>query len=250
MSLEPDRRTWQDLALVDPFWAVLSYPEHRFGRWDPAEFFATGEAEVDRLLSRAAPFGYPRRRGAALDFGCGLGRLAPAISRRFGSYCGVDISESMVAQAEHLHSSAANCRFVASADQSLDVLGDSAFDLVVSVLVLQHVPVASTRAYLRSLVRVLEPGGLLVFQLPEHIPRAEQLIYGGRGAAYRWLRRAGVAPGVLHRRLRLCQMAMNFVPETEVVAAVRDSGATVVHLERRRGGMAIGDRVYYVTRAD
>lgn len=249
MSLEPDRRDWQDLALVDPFWAVLSYPQRRLGRWDPAEFFATGEAEVDRLLS-SAPLGHPRGRDSALDFGCGLGRLAPAISRRFGAYCGVDISESMVRQAERLHSSLANCTFMAAADQSVDVFGAATFDLVVSVLVFQHVPVASTRAYLRSLVRVLKPGGLLVVQLPEHIPWGEKLLYDGRWAAYRGLRRAGLPPSFLHRGMRLCPMAMNYVPEGEVVSVLQDSGGTVIHVERPRGGMAIRDRWYYVTKPD
>ncbi len=174
--------------------------------------------------------------------------MAPAISRRFESYCGVDISDSMVHQAAELHSSVANCGFLVAADQSLDRLADDEFDLIVSVLVLQHVPVTSTRAYLRSLVRVLKPGGLLVFQLPEHIPRAEKLLYDGRQAAYRGLRVVGLAPDFLHRRLRLCPMAMNFVPEREVMAVIERSGGAVAEVERPRGGFAIRDRVYYVTK--
>lgn len=248
MSLEPDLRDWQDLAVLDPLGAVLALPDRKFGRWDPAEFFATGEGELHRLLSHAGPFGVPAGRDSALDFGCGPGRLAPAIAERFRSYRGVDISPSMVREAQRLHAALATAAFDAAPDQSLDRFADDSFDLVVSLLVLQHVPQSSIKPYLRSMTRVLRPGGLLVFQLPDHIPPPEKILYDGRRLAYRGLRRLGFSAGLLYRRLHLSPMAMNFLSEAEAVEVVTRNGARIVDVERPGGGMAIDDCVYYVTK--
>src|SRR5687768_12932320 len=46
-QLEHLRRVWQTLGRDDPMWAVLSHADKRGGRWDPEEFLATGEVEVD-----------------------------------------------------------------------------------------------------------------------------------------------------------------------------------------------------------
>ncbi|HEX8929982.1 MAG TPA: class I SAM-dependent methyltransferase, partial [Actinomycetota bacterium] len=44
----------------------------------------------------------------------------------------------------------------------LAIFGDDRFDLVCSLLVLQHVRPGYARAYLREFLRVLRPGGVLV----------------------------------------------------------------------------------------
>ena len=36
-------------------WAVLSDPKGRFGGWDEAEFFRTGQLVVDEVMSTADP---------------------------------------------------------------------------------------------------------------------------------------------------------------------------------------------------
>ena len=43
-------RDWEELAELDPLWAVLSDPRRAGGRWPIAEFFATGEGEVSDAL--------------------------------------------------------------------------------------------------------------------------------------------------------------------------------------------------------
>src|SRR5690606_32423745 len=68
-QLEHLRRVWQTLGRDDPMWAVLSHADKRGGRWDPEEFLATGEVEVDVQLAALAAAGWPRERGLALDFG-------------------------------------------------------------------------------------------------------------------------------------------------------------------------------------
>lgn len=75
MSLIRHKQDWDDLADIDPFWAILSYPEQKFGGWDIDKFFLTGDQEIERVMGFATQLGYPLGRELALDFGCGVGRL-------------------------------------------------------------------------------------------------------------------------------------------------------------------------------
>lgn len=246
MSLEHD---WDELARLDPLWAILSFPDKKLGRWDRDEFLATGTAQVERLLAHGRRLGHPHRHGAALDFGCGVGRLAPALSTAFEAYYGLDVSEGMVEQARELHAGRSNCTFLTTADDHLDRLASASFDLVLTLYVLQHVPRRATIAsYLRSFMRLLRPGGLLVFQVPSRIPPLEKLAYDTRRVLYRTGTGAGLPPALLHRSLRLSPMAMNFLPEDVAIATLADCGGVVLDVERVRGGIAISDRTYYVTR--
>ena len=71
-SLRRHQRDWEDLGDLDPCWAILAYPERRFGRWDLDEFFRSGEVEIGRLTADMQRLGYPVNRQRALDFGCGV----------------------------------------------------------------------------------------------------------------------------------------------------------------------------------
>lgn len=249
MSLERHRQEWDHLAALDPLWAILSYRSHKFGRWERGEFLATGDEQGQRLLERAEVLGHPRRWDAALDLGCGVGRLAPALSDAFGTYCGIDISQAMVAQARDLHRSRANCTFLVDQDEGLSRFGDQSFDLVFSFHVLQHLTSTQTiLAYLASLLRVLRDGGLLVVQLPERIPRAEQLLCHARRGLYHHLRSLGAPDSVLYRHLGLFPMTMNFLPETQVRAVMVEGGGRILDVEGEKVGIAMWDQTYYVTR--
>lgn len=247
---EDHREEWEELARLDPLWAILSYRSKKFGQWDEGEFFATGEHQVARHLEYGRALGYPLHQESALDFGCGVGRLAPALSDRFARYCGLDVSELMVARARRLHASRSGCTFRSDVEQALVQLPDGSFDLILSLYVLQHVSRRTTMiSYLRSLVRLLHPCGLLVFQVPARIPPVEKLLYDTRRAMWLALRRAGIPSSFLHRYLAMSPMVMNFLPEPMVLAAIADGGGRVVEIERRSGGMAIEDRTYYATGA-
>ena len=61
MSLAAQRRDWDELAELDPYWAICTTPGKRFGAWEADEFFATGEREVAAVLSAdLAPLGARR----------------------------------------------------------------------------------------------------------------------------------------------------------------------------------------------
>jgi ubiquinone/menaquinone biosynthesis C-methylase UbiE len=132
-----------------------------------SRFFLLGEQDVDRLMSiirsRIKPDFAP---GIALDYGCGVGRVLIPLSRHCQKVIGMDISESMMAEA------ADNCRrfdvtnaeFV-KADDLLSLI-DGGVDLVHTHEVLQHIPVKRGMVIIKSLVDRLNGGGVGYLQFP------------------------------------------------------------------------------------
>lgn len=158
-SLKDD---WESLAERDALHAILTDATKAGRQWNIAEFMATGNTEIEMLMQHLAGIGYvPNRDGVALDFGCGVGRLTQALGRYFESCVGLDISRAMVDQAQSLNE-LPHCRYIATSDIPLP-LPANAFSFIYSNIVLQHIPRRFAKKYLRELVRVLKPGGLLVF---------------------------------------------------------------------------------------
>jgi 2-polyprenyl-3-methyl-5-hydroxy-6-metoxy-1,4-benzoquinol methylase len=242
-SLPKHRRVWEDLGRVDPFWAVLNSPSRRHGQWDPAEFFATGKWEIDSLMKSAEELALPRQRKAALDFGCGVGRMARSLAAHLESYTGIDISEPMIVLAREWHRDCGQCRFMLNTTGDLRVFDSASFDLIYSRFVLQHLPSRElVESYLRDFIRVLKPGGLLAFQLPSRISLLHRL--QPRRRLYTLLRGIGLSERVLLGPLKLTPMAMRAMPETEVARLVQTLGGRLVRAEHPSDL----DQNYFVTR--
>ncbi len=163
------RRTWEHLGKRDPLWAILTVSGKEGNKWQLEEFLATGRLEVDRLianLDRIAP-GMPRTR--ALDFGCGIGRVTRALADKFEHVTGVDVAASMIRLARRQNEGLSRCEFVRNRAADLRQFPSDRFALVYSRMVLQHMPPKLMRRYLPELLRLVSPGGVLVFQLPEVI---------------------------------------------------------------------------------
>jgi SAM-dependent methyltransferase len=216
-------RDWDDLALVDPFWAVLAADGKRGGGWELSEFLSTGEADVEQILATASELGRPSRHERALDFGCGVGRLTRALARRFDEAVGIDVSERMLEHARRLNADTPNVTFASS-----DEPPPEPFDLVVANLVLQHLPSkALARVYIGRLIKATRPDGLLVFQLPTKLPLARRL--QPRRRLYKPLR-TRVGAERLHAA-GLHPVRLLALPEPNVRATVDVAGATVAHTE-------------------
>lgn len=170
MSTRRLRDVWERLGEQDPLWAVLSDPAKKGGRWDLADFFATGEDHVRRYIVELAG-----RHGLALgdrvlDFGCGVGRLSQALAAHATEVVGVDIAGSMIEQAERLNAHPGRVRYQRCDAHRLP-FDDGTFDSAVSLMVVQHAPPAVQLRVLLELQRVVRPGGTLVLQIPSR-PRA------------------------------------------------------------------------------
>lgn len=247
MSLSSHRRNWDELGELDPFWAVLSDPAKRFGRWDVAEFFATGEREVAAVLAKAQSLSRPEGHEAALDFGCGLGRTTRALAKTFSRCVGLDIAESMVKAAAELNADVPACSFAVTEGDRL-AFPDASFDLVYSNIVLQHQPSRpAAERCIAEFLRVLKPGGLAVFQAPHQIPLIFRLQPHRR--LYSLLHALGVSKETLYRRLKLSPIRMGAVPEQRVRAVAAAAGATVLAVDHdTNSGPHVDSRTYYVTR--
>lgn len=242
MSLRQHRRAWEELGRVDPLWAVLNSATRRHGRWDPGEFFATGEQEITALMKSAEELDLPRERRLVLDFGCGVGRMTRPLAARFESYIGVDISEPMIAQAQQWNRDCARCRFVLNTTGDLRVFESGSIDLIYTRFVLQHLPSAAlVKSYLRDFVRLLRPGGVLVFQLPSRISPLHRI--QPRRRLYSLLRRLGISERLLLGPLELTPILVRAMPEAEVTRFLTALGARVVRVEH---GSDL-DHVYFVT---
>jgi ubiquinone/menaquinone biosynthesis C-methylase UbiE len=248
MDLRRQARDWNDLAEMDPMWAILSVPGKRYGRWDVDEFLASGQRQIQAMMKTAESLGYPRRREAALDFGCGVGRGTRALADVFDECVGVDVSLEMIEQARHLSSDKANCSFVVNTADNLAFARDGAFDLVYSYIVLQHLPSRSAiETYVREMIRVLRPGGLLVFQVPSDIATRHRL--QPRRRLWTMLRALHVSKRYLYRTLGLCPIRMISVSEPEVRSLLQEERATLLRVDARtEEGGRWQDRTYWVTR--
>jgi SAM-dependent methyltransferase len=164
MTHDDHREDWQVLGTVDPLWAVLVRDDGRHGRWDPDEFLETGRREVDGVLDRVRAAGLDPGSAAALDFGCGAGRVTQALRRHFDRVVGVDVSGAMLEHARSLDVAGA-CEFIQLGGTDLAGQPDGTFDLAYSALVLQHIPTPAARRYLAELVRVVRPGGVVAVQV-------------------------------------------------------------------------------------
>ena len=166
MRLNTVQRYWDRQAHADPMWAILTDPKKAGGRWDQEEFFATGVHEVGIFMNRAAAWGAPAARRSALDFGCGIGRLTQALAEHFDHLYGVDISPKMIELAREHNRHGARCEYLCNPAPNLNRFPDRSIDMIYSWITLQHVRPRYARQYLREFLRVLAPGGLLLFQYP------------------------------------------------------------------------------------
>lgn len=162
-------RDWERWGASDPYFGVCSEGRFHADLMTPesrAEFFISGEAHAMRIWQDIERiFNVEFSPDSALDFGCGVGRLVIPFARRAGRVVGIDISPSMLAEAERNCSAAgvSGMEFVESDDELSRVHGD--FDLVHSHIVLQHIPWKRGRGILEALASHVTPGGVLAVQL-------------------------------------------------------------------------------------
>jgi SAM-dependent methyltransferase len=166
MELQNLQSHWNAWGERDPFWAILSDPAKKDGGWNVDEFFQTGKNWMDRVMRYVETLHLPLARNKALDFGCGVGRLTQALCSYFQESVGIDIAESMIGKAQRFNKHGDRCRYYMNSRNDLSLFDDGSFDFVYSILVLQHMPHRYSQRYIAEFLRILAPGGLIVFQLP------------------------------------------------------------------------------------
>jgi SAM-dependent methyltransferase len=215
-------REWEDLAQLDPFWAILSDDRMQFGRWDRQEFFASGEREIVSLMKSCSIA--RGDNGRVLDFGCGVGRLSRALRSYFGEVYGVDISLEMIRLAKQYTPS---CVFLLNPKDDLSVFPNNFFDFVYSNIVLQHQRTEGiARAYITEFLRVVKPSGTVVFQMPFKLSLRGAL--QPRRRLYSLLKMLGIPAKFLYNRLNLNPMRTISLSSADVQAVISAAGGHLV----------------------
>lgn len=204
MALKHVQKTYEKLGAEDPLYAVISFKEMQGNRWDPEAFFARGKVEIQVALEHLEQLDVQPVRGRALDFGCGVGRLSQALAEAFSEVVGIDISSTMIENAERFNRHGSRCRYRVNTAGDLASIESASFDFVYSNITLQHIPPQASTRYLSEFMRVLKPGGVALFQLPDG-PRhregslSERWYNFRRGPLRRfWKRIRGKAPVEVH----------------------------------------------------
>jgi len=160
---------WKMFGQTEPHWSVLT--NESFRQENLAEnierFYASGRNDIDVNLNFLRRAGLPTTFARALDFGCGVGRLTLGLAPHAGHVVGVDISPPHLRLARERAEEVgiANVAFDSiSAPGDMDRYRD--FDLVISLIVLQHNPPPVMASLYEKLLAALAVGGVAIVQMP------------------------------------------------------------------------------------
>lgn len=140
--------------------------EYRRGTSDHDEHQGNKEFFVN-LLVPAVRHCESTANQTILDFGCGRGRNVANIldQGHSGNIIGVDISKTNISYCQNRFR-AERVELVVSNGLDMNKIGSNSVSSIISVIVLQHIPVYSIRRnLLQEFFRVLDAGGKLYFQM-------------------------------------------------------------------------------------
>ena len=149
---------WRELGASNPYWGVISHPDFQAENITPErieQFYESGPFHIGPMVADLEKLTGVKPSGRALDFGCGVGRLAEAMLAYADEVTGVDISPGML---ELARARGSKVRYV-------DTIPDEQFDWINSFIVFQHIPPARGEQIFETLLSKLAPGGMISLQL-------------------------------------------------------------------------------------
>jgi ubiquinone/menaquinone biosynthesis C-methylase UbiE len=191
-----------------------------------------------RAFTRLAAESGARPGDEVLDVGCGSGYFTRVIATAVapdGTAHGVDPSDEAISDAQR-RTRLANCTFSDGIAEALDA-PDGAYDVVVTSLMIHHLPEALRPQAIGEMFRVLRPGGSVL--IAEFRPPASRIGRRLIGALH--------SPAMAENRVDLLAPMVgeagfeqlrsgNLRPSTHYVKAVKPSGAEQVGHRPRRAG--------------
>lgn len=161
-------KNWEELANIDPMYAILVAPDKYGKLWSADGFFNTGLQEINELIILLNSFNIDIEKKRALDFGCGVGRLTQPLANYFDEVIGLDISSKMI-EVANIYNSKNNIKYIVNNRSDLFILENESINFIYSNLVLQHIPFELNLRYFEEFSRILTKKGILVFQMPERM---------------------------------------------------------------------------------
>ncbi|MCE5302904.1 MAG: class I SAM-dependent methyltransferase [Planctomycetaceae bacterium] len=148
-----------------------------------------------------------------MDFGCGPGFLAKAVSEHVAHVVASDVSRGVIACAREING-ADNLEYVTNGLSDLGNVADASLDLVYSFAVFQHLTKTQSMAFFREFARVLKPGAQAVCHVilkEPGEPRADDPSQGG------WI-------------TRRVNLRMVYFTPAEMTAALQEAGLRDVNI--------------------
>lgn len=175
MNLTELKKNWDHFGKEDPYWAILTNADKKGNRWNEEDFFKTGRKKIGLQITKLSRLTPDLKFGSALDFGCGAGRLTQALANHFDHVVGVDIATSMIDLA-NAKNKKNNCSYILNEKNDLSLFESEKFDLIYSIITLQHMQPQYAKNYIIEFLRVLKSNGVAIFQVPSK-PDAGTLHY-------------------------------------------------------------------------
>jgi SAM-dependent methyltransferase len=254
-------QAWRDWGEKDPYFGVITNAKYRRANLTPDaldEFFRSGPRHVGHVLAMCRKHVDPQFKPTrALDFGCGVGRLLPALAAEVAEVVGVDVSEAMLAEAR------SNCDRMGVGNVTLarsdDILSEvqGQFDLVHSTIVLQHIQPLRGRGLVAQLVGRLRPGGIGALHMtyakavhadnhgapPAAIPPAP--VSAPRGWRRLWRGGSGRATLAAPAATADPEMQMNVYPMNDILFILQRAGVQRFHADFSDHGGELGLTLYF-----
>ncbi len=229
-------RDWEAFGKLDPYWAVVTHETYRGLAVSDAEkldaFLDSGRQYVARIWDVIeSHLGGRFTPTNALDFGCGVGRVAIPLAERCGLVVGVDVAESMLAEARALcaQRNLTNVRFAKCDDSLAGVQGT--FDLVHSYIVFQHIPQERGLRLLRQLIGRLNDYGVGVLHVLYFNPDMDSGVPWLLKSAWRRLKRPF---------RRVPRMQMNAYSLNALFRIIHSAGIRQIHVLTTDHGGCLG----------
>lgn len=207
--------TWSRLGQEDAHWSVITDEKFRKDRLKSHkdEFFKMGEGDIARVDAAFSRVGASLSNvESVMDFGCGVGRLSIPLARKTKYVLGVDIS------AAHLHEAKANIDQQGCGNIELfraecidDIRKLPEFELVYSIIVLQHNPPPVMLKILDALCSRVKPDGYLYVQAQTY--------------------RSGYSYSAKdHLENPSEEMEMHILPQHVFLGTIQDAGLTILEI--------------------
>jgi SAM-dependent methyltransferase len=170
---------WSIFGKDNAWWSVLTgiNPNAPITARMKTNFYNSGAEHVNMVLTMMKKYGNPPdSRGAVMDFGCGLGRLAFNFAKTFKYVSCVDQSMHHLRQAKEEYTFRKEAgwgevSFDISTPDLLAGVGGARFDLVHTVIAMQHMVSPLQTVYIEQFCDVLKLGGNGWMHIPSYIPK-------------------------------------------------------------------------------
>ena len=156
-QLKHVQNNWQRLAETDPYFSVVTDPVYKNG--PNPDFWQSGEHVGHYIADHLTRTGFNVGEMTACELGCGVGRVMKGIAWRLKSVEGYDISPEMLKLCRSHAKDIALHQFTGR-------LPSASYDLVYSIIVLQHNPPAAICGLLETMFHAARKAVWVQLPLP------------------------------------------------------------------------------------